>query len=232
MPIELNAERDEHPASSTAGGLRGKSQKLKNRERSTFFERLALMLDAGTSLHSALESMLRSDYAPSTLRTIIEQIQKDVNNGSSFADALSKHPRLLSGVQLKLISAGEQGGFLPEVINKIVDFEDRQHKLRSSIVGALTYPAVLMLVSLLVCVFVLLVVFPQFKDMFSALEDELPLVSQLMFSLSNQLSENSVIAIPLVSLTLALGVHWLMSENGKTTIRAILFRIPYTRTMY
>ena len=231
MPIELSAE-DGNPNAKAAKSKAFRNSKMSARERSTFFERLSLMLDSGTSLHSALESMLRSGSPNTALYPIITQIKKDVNNGTTFAEALTKHPELISGVQLKLISAGEQGGFLPEVITKIVDFEARQHKLRSSIVGALTYPAVLMFVSVMVCVFVLLVVFPQFKDMFSSMEDKLPMISRMMFSLSNQLTENSMVAIPVFSVGFTLLLIWAMSDAGKATFRAVLFRIPFTRTMY
>ncbi len=207
-------------------------KRIKLRERSTFFERLSLMLDAGTSLHSALDSMLRTGNANTALHPIIQQVQKDINNGLSFSDALSKHPQLISGVQLKLIAAGEQGGFLPDVITKIVDFEARQDRLRSSIIGALTYPAVLMAVSALVCLFVLLVVFPQFKDMFSSLSDQLPFISLLMFSLSTQLTENSIVVVPLFAVSFTVVVHWAFSDSGKASIRALLFKIPFTRDMY
>lgn len=232
MPIELDNSSGNNAGTATMPKRAVGSKKLKNRERSTFFERLSLMLDAGTSLHSALESMLRSGNSSSALFPIIAQLKKDINNGSTFADALTRHPTLISGVQLKLISAGEQGGFLPEVITKIVDFEARQHRLRSSLVGALTYPAVLMFVSLLVCMFVLLVVFPQFKDMFSSMSDQLPFISKLMFSLSTQLTENSIFVIPMFSVSFALLISWALSESGKATFQALLFRIPFTRSMY
>jgi len=231
MPIELNGSDagaiNPRPVKVAATGAR-----IKNRERSAFFERLSLMLDAGTSLHSALESMMRSGNSSSALYPVIVQLKKDINNGSTFADALTKHPNLIDGVQLKLISAGEQGGFLPEVIVKIVDFEARQHRLRSSLIGALTYPAVLMLVSLLVCTFVLLVVFPQFKEMFSSLSDQLPFISRVMFELSNQLTENSIVVVPAFAVSIALLISWAVSESGKATFRELLFKIPFTRSMY
>lgn len=233
MAIELEASDGSTTATSSRAGEYGKlNSRIKSRERSAFFERLSLMLDAGTSLHSALESMLRSGNSSSALLPVILQLKKDVNNGSTFADALGKHPNLIAGVQLKLISAGEQGGFLPEVITKIVDFEARQHKLRSSLVGALTYPAVLMFVSVLVCMFVLLVVFPQFKEMFSSMEDKLPLISRLMFSFSNQLTENSQVIIPLFGIGFFLVFKWLFSDVGKAAVKLVLFRIPFTRAMY
>ncbi len=231
MAIELDVDNNRTSANAI-GTATPFGARIKARERAAFFERLSLMLDAGTSLHSALDSMLRSGNSSSALNPVIAQLKKDVNNGATFADGLSKHPNLIDGVQLKLISAGEQGGFLPEVITKVVDFEARQNKLRASVVGALTYPAVLMFVSLLVCMFVLLVVFPQFKDMFSALDDKLPFVSQLMFSLSNQLTENSIVFIPLFSVSFALLLKWSFSDAGKAAFRVILFRIPFTRSMY
>ncbi len=207
-------------------------KRIKLRERSTFFERLSLMLDAGTSLQSALDSMLKTGNRNSQLTQVIEQLKKDVNNGQSFSDALIKHPQLISGVQLKLIAAGEQGGFLPEVITKIVDFDARQQRLRSSIIAALTYPAVLLVVSLLVCIFVLLVVFPQFSEMFTALNDQLPFISRLMFALSTQLTENSVVAIPFIAVVSTSLIYWLSSAAGQSALRALLFKIPFTREMY
>lgn len=231
MPIELGNDNTSRMSSSLDSAAHG-AKAIKASERSVFFERLSLMLDAGTSLHSALDNMQRSGSPSSTVYPVISQLKKDVSNGATFADALGKHPQLISGVQLKLISAGEQGGFLPEIINKVVDFEARQHQLRNSIVGALTYPAVLMLVSLLVCMFVLLVVFPQFKEMFSSLNDQLPFISRLMFSLSNQLTENSMVVVPLFGAGSVLFLSWALSDSGKTRFRKVLFKIPYIRTMY
>lgn len=232
MPIELDTQQSEVLNTPSTRASRPGSGKLRLRERSSFFERLSLMLDAGTSLHTALESMQRTEDPQGALGGIIGKLKKDINNGLSFADALSKHPQLLSEMQLKLIGAGEQGGFLSEVIKKIVEFETRQHTLRNSLMAALTYPAVLLFISVAVCLFVLIAVFPKFKDMFVSLGDQLPFVSQLMFALSNQLIDNGAVAYPVILVSIFLIVQWVRSEIGRTALRTLIFKIPYTQAMY
>jgi|GEM_PF-3027359 len=232
MAIELEDDGGMQGSNAQTLARVNVTKKIKLRDRSAFFERLALMLDAGTSLYSALESMERSGDPNTPIHAVVSRLKNDINNGIPFSEALGKYPNLISGVQLKLIAAAEQGSFLPEVINKIVDFDNRQQRLKSALFGALTYPAVLLVVSILVCTFVLLVVFPQFKEMFSSMSDQLPTVSRWMFNLSTQLTENGTIIMPLFIAGLVLLFRWATSSHGKTALKLLVLRIPFIRNMY
>ncbi len=158
-------------------------------DRVMFTERLVLLLETGVPLHDALRALHEQAGKP-RLRAIIGEVADDIVSGQRFSAALEKHPELFPPTYINLIGASEAGGFLAEVLEQLVDMDEKQERLRSTIVSALSYPGFLILFSILVVVFILVAVFPKFSVMFTAIYDELPVTTKVFIFASNLLTQN------------------------------------------
>lgn len=148
-----------------------------------FTEGLALQLESGVPLHVALQSMQSNLENPMMARTV-EGILQTIMDGGKFSDALSKHSQVFSTSYVNLIGASEGGGFLPEVLNQLVEMDEKQAQLQSTVASAMSYPAFLMFFSVAVVVFILTVVFPKFTVLFVNIYEELPITTKVLMAVS------------------------------------------------
>jgi type II secretory pathway component PulF len=155
-----------------------------SKDRMFFTERLALLLETGHPLHVSLET-LTTHASGTPLCDTIEELRRDVDAGLSFSQALAKHPQAFPKTYVKLVAAGEQGGFLPAVLRRLTEMEERRQELRDTLMSAISYPLFLMLFSVAVVVFVLVVVFPKFSELFILIKDELPLSTLILMTASD-----------------------------------------------
>lgn len=172
--------------SSFSLGLGGAS--LSTVDRMFFTEQLALLLETGNSLAPALKMLLQQVKKP-RMQFVIESLLDDVSGGQTFSQALSKHPELFSITYVSLIDAAERGGFMPEVMAELLEMDNRREKLQSTMQSALSYPVFLLTFSFAVVIFVLVVVFPKFADMFSSIADDLPITTTLLMGFSQFLTQ-------------------------------------------
>lgn len=155
-------------------------------ERMFFTEQLALMLDTGNSLVESLKSIAR--YGESkALRDLVSDLASSVEQGQSFSQALQKHSSTFSTTYCNLVRASEQGGFMPEVLEELRNMDEKRLKLQAALKSALSYPVLLLSFSFAVVVFVLVVVFPKFSEMFASIGDDLPMTTQWLMALSNSI---------------------------------------------
>ena len=160
------------------------SAKIKPSERMFFVEQLALMLETGIDLHRSLQT-LAEQSENQRLAVIIAVMVDDIAEGKPFSVALAKHPAVFSRTYVSLVAASESGGYLQRILQHLLEMEKRQEELRTSIVSAASYPVFLMLFSLAVGVFFLVAVFPKFADLFSAIEDQLPITTIALMASSH-----------------------------------------------
>jgi len=165
-------------------GSRVGSCRVTARERDFFTEQLALLLETGTALHGAIEILQRQVDNP-VLRTVLGQVQEDIAAGQSFSLALAQHPTVFSTTYVKLVAAAEGGGFLPEVLTELMAMGENREQLQRKVVSAFSYPAFLAVFSLVVVIFVLVVVFPKFAEMFDAIRDQLPATTVALMNASD-----------------------------------------------
>jgi type IV pilus assembly protein PilC len=141
------------------------------------------MIDAGISLVDALNILIdQTDHK--RLRDVIQQVTDDVETGISLADAMEKHPAVFPELYIQLVKAGESGGVLDRILNKLADHYDRQDELNSMVRSALYYPLVIFAVGIIVVIFLLTQVVPQFVGMFRDFGSELPLPTRMLLGIS------------------------------------------------
>lgn len=158
-------------------------RRVKLKDLSIFSQQFAAMIDAGISLVDALNILVdQTDHR--RLRDVIEKVRDDVETGISLADAMAKHPAVFPKLYIQLVKAGESGGVLDRILNKLAAHYDRQDELNSMVRSALYYPAVILAVGVIVVIFLVTQVVPQFVDMFRDFGSELPLPTRMLLAIS------------------------------------------------
>ena len=204
---------------------------IKAKDRIMFTERLALLLETGVPLHSAL-ALLEEQTDNLSLRLALGSVLKMVLEGTPFSAALLHHTEVFPISYCNLVAASEKGGFMHEVLGQLVDVDEKQQRLADTIRGALAYPVFLAVFSLAVVIFVLVVVFPKFTDMFAKIHDSLPATTKILMMASDLLL-NHWVAIVTTLLSCITGfVLWIKSPQGAAITDYLKITLPGIRTFF
>lgn len=146
------------------------------------------MLDIGTPLNVALNTIKEQTENPA-FKDVIQDMIQAVVEGRQLSDAMKEHPKVFDGVFVSMVSAGETGGFLKEILDRIVELQEKSQVLKTQLRTALTYPAVLCVVATLVIIFILVYVLPKFAVVFEGKESILPFTTRFLLAMSASLKE-------------------------------------------
>lgn len=228
MPIELDSAVAV-PRPAAAPRLFG-ARAPGLRERTLFTERLALLLETGVPLHAALQSLLEQTDHPQ-LRAMIAAMCDDILAGERFSTALARHP-LFPVTYVNLIAASEAGGFMAEVLVQLVEMDEKEERLRATLVAALSYPLILLAFSCGVVLFILVSVFPKFAAMFASIHDQLPWTTRGLMVVSRLLTEHGALAAVLAA-ALAGGIWMLMRRpDVRAAVDRAKLRLPVLREVF
>jgi type IV pilus assembly protein PilC len=161
------------------------SQKgVKTKDLVVFTRQFSTMISAGLPLVQCLD-ILSSQQPNPAFKKILSQIKGDVEGGSTFADALSKHPKVFDSLFVNLVAAGEVGGVLDNVLNRLAVYMEKNENLKNKVKSAMTYPIIVLCVAFLVVAVLMIFVIPTFQDMFNQFGSALPGPTQFVVNLSN-----------------------------------------------
>lgn len=170
-----------------------KLSKVPSKEKLFFVQHLGVMLKAGISLSIAIKT-LSNQTEHKYFKVILADIASRVEKGSSFAESLENHKKTFGELFVNMIDAGELSGKLEEVLVQIFLQMKKDHKLMSKVKGALTYPAVILLVMFGIGIFMLVFVVPKITVMFGEMNVELPLPTKILINTSNAIANNGIIS--------------------------------------
>ncbi|GAA3331891.1 type II secretion system F family protein [Curtobacterium albidum] len=175
------------------------------------------MLSSGLSLLRAL-TILADQTESKKLKEILGKVRDDVERGVSFSDAVSKYPVDFPPIMINMIRAGETGGFLDQAMDSIATNFEKEHKLRSTIKSAMTYPVVVLVMSLVAVVVMLVFIVPIFQKMFASLGGQLPLPTLLLVYASNAM----VWVGPILVAAVVAGWFWWRAKQHTDAVRAVV----------
>jgi type II secretory pathway component PulF len=204
---------------------------LGNRDRMFFTEQLALLLETGANLYSALQTLKKQSQIPA-MTELLDALMTDISEGRPFSQALAKHPKLFSSSYVNLIAASEAGGFMHSVLYELQSMEEKRAELKSTLYSALSYPVFLMLFSVAVVIFVLLMVFPKFGDLFTSIYDQLPVTTKFLMNLSDIMLDNWVYILVSTGALVAGLAHWISSAGGRETIDRLILQLPILKQFF
>ena len=208
-----------------------KSNKISSKDRVFFFQQLQLLLQTGTPIYAGLTA-LQKQAEKKSMHDLIGKLIAIIDEGKSFSYALSTFPDVFTTTQINLISASEEGGFMQDVLKQILDMEERREKLRNTLISSISYPCFLAFFSLAVVVFILVVVFPKFAEMFAKIHDQLPVTTKALMWMSQALTHYWVVVISVVMGIAFLVYRWAVSSSGKKIVDSAKLKFPILKTIF
>ncbi len=199
---------------------------VKIRDLVIFTRQFATMIDAGLPLVQCLD-ILSSQNPNKTMKEILRSIKNDVEQGATFADALEKQPKVFDNLYVNLVRAGEVGGILDTILNRLAVYLEKADSLRRKVKGAMVYPTTVVLVSIAVIGLLLVKVIPVFKKMFEDFGGALPAPTQMVIDLSEFLQEWLLIILAVIAGVLVLFFQARKRFRGfRLRTDAIFLKVP------
>jgi type IV pilus assembly protein PilC len=203
----------------------GFGEKVKTHDVVVFTRQLGTMIDAGLPIVQCLD-ILGSQTENKKFRGIIKQLKDDVESGSTFTEALKKHPKIFDELFVNMISAGEIGGILDTILQRLSVYMEKSMKLKAKIKGAMIYPATIITVATGVTAVLLVWVIPVFAELFSSFGQELPAPTQFVINLSNfTIAYFHFITMVFMAIAVALRYTY-KTENGRLMMDRAFLEAP------
>src|SRR5438105_11590261 len=202
-------------------GLGGISQK----DLVIFTRQFATMIDAGLPLVQCLD-ILAGQLDNLAFREVLTKVKTKVESGSTLADALGDHPKVFDTLYTQLVAAGEIGGILDTILNRLAAYIEKNEKLKAKVKGAMVYPSIVLIVAVGVCTVLLLFVTPTFEKMFKDFGGALPAPTQFVVDLSKFL-QNYIIHMAVAVGAIVFGFKaWKSSDKGREQWDSFVIRTP------
>lgn len=191
-----------------------------------FTRQLATMIDAGLPLVQCLE-ILGNQTENKALAKIVTQVRSDVESGSTFAEAIKKHPKVFNDLYVNMVAAGEAGGILDTILQRLAAYMEKFAKIKKQIKSAMIYPAIILTVAVGVVALLMVVVVPMLAGMFADMGQALPLPTRIVIAISNFLKGwgGLIVALSIISFIVGL-VQWRKTPKGRKITDAIALKIP------
>jgi len=203
----------------------GMKASIKTKDLVIFSRQFATMIDAGLPLVQCLD-ILSNQQENKEFKRVLIDVKSSVEGGSTFADALRKHPKVFDELYVNLIAAGEVGGILDTILNRLSGFLEKAEKLKAKVKSAMTYPVAVIVIACLVVAGLLIWVVPVFEDMFASFGQALPAPTQVVVNLSQILQHYWYMIIgALVGIGVFLNRAY-KTTKGRRIIDTVVLKIP------
>ena len=199
--------------------------RVRLKELAIFTRQLSVMIDAGLPLVQCLE-ILGSQQTNKFFQSVLFKVRSDVEAGSTFTDALRQHPTVFNELFCSLVAAGEVGGILDAILQRLAKYIEKTIKLRRAVRSALIYPTAVITIAALVVAIILWKVIPTFAALFAGLGAQLPLPTRIVIAISQFFAKFFVFMVgALILLVIALNRYY-KTPRGRRVIDRMLLRLP------
>ncbi|HEY3568964.1 MAG TPA: type II secretion system F family protein [Thermoanaerobaculia bacterium] len=192
---------------------------------SIFTRQFSVMLDAGLPLVQCLE-ILGDQEENRTFQAIIQQVRSDVESGSSLADAMRKHPKAFDNLFTNMVAAGESGGILDIILQRLSAYIEKAVKLNSQVKSALIYPVSIIVIAALVVWVILWKVIPVFAQLFAGVGSEMPFLTRMVIGASNFVGSYAIFIIIIIGFGCVAINRWHKTPHGRRILDGLMLKIP------
>src|SRR5881397_3083897 len=204
-------------------------RKVKSKDLAIFTRQFSVMIDAGLPLVQCLD-ILAQQQQNKYFQQVLAQVRQDVDEGSTLAAALSRHPRVFDQLYSNMVEAGETGGILDLILQRLSTFIEKLVKLKRDIVSAMIYPAAVILLAIVAVAVIMVVVIPQFQVIFQGLlgpGEQLPLPTRIVVGISNFLAGWGGLSILVTVILSVVGIrYYYKTPGGRKNIDRLLLKLP------
>lgn len=190
-----------------------------------FSRQFATMVNAGINILKCLD-ILEAQTKDPVLKPVLGELRKDVVSGASLTDAMARHPKVFSKLFVSMVRAAEVGGILDAILDRLAAFLEKEQEIVGRIKGAMVYPVCVLIFAILMVIAMFIFVLPTFKQIFADSGAELPLITKMLFLISD-IVRNNWFMIPTIPIATTFGLRWYYgTEQGRWNIDSLKLRIP------
>jgi general secretion pathway protein F len=209
--------------------LKSYVQFVSGRDISILTRQMSTLLGANVPMAETLNALVEQSEKPK-LKVILSEVKERVNEGSTLADALGKHPKIFNNLFVQMVRAGERSGALPQVLQRLAHFSEAQVKLQGKIWSAMLYPILMAVIGAGILTGLFLFVVPQMRDLlegFSAGKSAgLPIVTQIVFFIGDALTSGLACVFGVFVIVGFIGFRWWIRNGGKRAWHGFVLRVP------
>src|SRR5437660_466544 len=202
-------------------------KKIKSKVLMIFTRQLATLIDSGLPLLRSL-TVLAKQEPDKVLKNTINKLADAVQGGNTFSDALALHPKIFNDLYVNMVKAGEVGGVLELVLNRLSEFQEKAAKIKNKVVAAMVYPMIVMTLAVAIMGFLLVFIVPKFEAIFHDLlgDKPLPPVTRFVIAASNFLKNHGLIVLGIVVAAVTLYKFLGRTRGGRLVIDSFKLRMP------
>ena len=229
--IASRAKKVSRAGAPTKGksGKASASLTVKSKTLMVFTRQLATLIDSGLPLLRGLTVLGRQEPVPAMKRTI-NSLADSVQTGSTFSESLQQFPRIFNKLYINMVKAGELGGVLEIVLNRLAEYQEKAQKLKNKIVAAMVYPIIVMFIAVTIMIFLMLVIVPKFEKIFDDMipggRSKLPPITQFVIALSRGIGDYIWYILIAVALLLLIWKIFASTPAGKVSIDRMKLKMP------
>ncbi len=206
--------------------------RVKHKQLTQFTQQLSVLMDAGLPIVRSLK-ILGNQQKPGLLKNIVVEVSEDVETGSSFSEALAKHPKTFDKLFVNMVKAGEAGGVLDVILQRLATFMERMEALKRKIIGASIYPAVVITIAIAVVMAIMTFIVPKFEEVFKQVKVQMPALTVMLMEISNfvksPLGLGAILGMPFVAIIIL--NLWGKTKGGRLAIDKMKLHAPLVGTI-
>lgn len=213
-------------AARPGGGL-FKKQTIKGKTLMIFTRQLATLIDAGLPLLRGLNVLAKQERDP-VLKGTINQLADAVQGGSTFSEGLGQHPKIFNKLYVNMVKAGELGGVLELVLNRLAEFQEKAQKVKNKVVAAMFYPIIVLVIAIAILAFLLVFIVPKFEEIFNDMLGgrQLPALTRFVMGASDLVKSNFLLILGVIAV-LVVGYNIIArTAGGRAAIDKIKLFMP------
>jgi len=198
---------------------------VKSKHLTQFTRQLSTLVDAGLPIVRSVR-ILENQLRPGVLKNALMDVSDDIEGGATFSEALAKHTKVFDRLYCNMVKAGEAGGVLDVILQRLADFKEKSERLKRRIIGAMIYPVVVISIAGLILTGIMIFIIPSFKEMFDDFKVELPQMTKTLIAISNWLRYNYLFLL-LVPVIVFVAVKLIRrNRGGRYVVDLIKMRLP------
>jgi len=215
------------PAKKKGGGINLSFGGVSTKVITQFTRQLSTLQDAGLPILRSLK-ILWQQQRPGMLKNVLDGVAGDVESGATLSEAMARHPKAFDRLYVNMVQAGETGGVLDVILQRLAEFMEKAQRLKRRVIGAMIYPAVVITFSVLIVTGIMIFVVPKFRDIFKDFHTTLPALTQFLMDMSDWIANEYGWAVIFGSpFAIFFGIKLIgKSRGGKKTIDYVKLKIP------
>jgi type IV pilus assembly protein PilC len=205
----------------------GLGGRVKSKVLTTFTRQLATLVDAGLPLLRGLRVLEKQERNP-TLKSIIGELALAIEGGSTFSEGLAQHPKVFNRLFVNMVKAGELGGVLEVVLNRLSEFMEKAQKIKGKVVAAMFYPIAVLVVATIILSILMVYVIPKFKEVFAGMLDnaQLPAFTRFVLAISDTIKDHFVYTLIGVAVFVVALMLFVRTKFGRRAFDKFKLKVP------